>query len=219
MLEEVAMSALELQVLGPLREHPLAAPLVREVVRVHQRYAREVVGAYQLCPFMKDPEVSYGLFCVILDRGLDLALARDAVMAATNPVIHLVFPCVDVPSREFERFSAKLGEELKKAMPKPPVSATFHPQFSGGRENPARLVGLLRRAPDPFVQFIPKGMHQGGTVFVGTVVEAFVDPAQKNFERLQGEKLDHLLALMEDIRADRDRSYREYLEKLPPAPV
>ncbi len=101
--------------------------------------------------------------------------------------------------------------------------ATFHPDLAGDPGDPHRLVGLLRRAPDPFIQLIPEGMHGHGTVFAalperGEPVPSAgpepVDSAHENFAKLKGARIEPLLALMAEIRADRDRSYAPLLAAL-----
>jgi hypothetical protein len=91
--------------------------------------------------------------------------------------------------------------------------AAFHPELVGDRDDAHRMIGLLRRSPDPFVQFIPAGNHEGGTVFASSVdaaEDAALDRSEQNFKRLRDGKLDELLAIVADIRADRDRRYASY---------
>jgi hypothetical protein len=151
----------------------------------------------------------------------DAEAAVEAIVAADNPVIHVVFPLIRPAPSLFERFSGKVGQALKKAFKNPPVMATFHPGLVGDAGDPYRLVGLLRRAPDPFVQLIPEGMHEGGTVFAPlpepgqALPESLaepVDPAQANFAKLRGGGVERVLALIEEIHAERARSYAPYLE-------
>jgi hypothetical protein len=217
---------------GPLADHPAALALAREVQRVHKRYAAELVAANRLCPFLRDVETGFGTFVVMLDPGepsVDLTLA--AVVAASSSVVHVVFPLANVQPVAFERFSGGLAVALKAALREPPVMATFHPELAGDGSNAHRLVGVLRRAPDPFVQLIPEGMHEGGTVFANVsdalAAETFppqapVDVAESNFEKVNG-RVDALIALIADIRADRDRAYAPHLRALavggdPPSP-
>ncbi|APR83627.1 Hypothetical protein A7982_08976 [Minicystis rosea] len=135
-------------------------------------------------------------------------------------MIHVIFPLIRPAPSAFERFAGKLNHALKRALPTPPVMATFHPELVGDIDDPHRLVGLLRRAPDPFVQLIPEGMNEGGTVFapLPALGESFpmmaepVDNAQWIFDRLKGGAVTRLLELIADIKADRDRSYAPYLE-------
>ena len=212
------MAALALLVRGSLRSHPLAARFADEVHRVHRRYAAEVVARNGLCPFLRDVDTGFGRFCVMLDDEPSVDGALGAVNDAGTSVIHLVYPRAPYAASQFEKFSGKLGEALKKSLRDPPVMATFHPALPGDGSNPFRLVGLLRRAPDPFVQLIPEGLHQGGTMFAGaadleeTTTGEELDPAHANFAKMHDGVLEKLVALMNEIRADRDRSYAPFLE-------
>jgi hypothetical protein len=211
----------EVVVVGALRDHPVAWQLAHEVQRVHHRYAAEVVGAYQLCPFMRDPATAFGRFTVVLDRELDLERAVAEVIAAGVNVVHLVYPLIDADVTSFERFGNKLHVEVTKRIPRAPVHATFHPHMEGDGASAARLVGMLRRAPDPFVQFVPEGLHDGGTTYLDP---ASFDPtryahpnptsAQSTYQRLTAADLDTVSARIASIAADRDRSYASYLDAL-----
>lgn len=216
------MAALEPLIRGRLATHPAAPAFAAEVLRIHRRYATEIVQTYGLCPFVRDVDVAFGRFAVMLDEELDLDAAREAVLAAQNPVVHVVFPLALPPSNVFERFASALYNALQGRLEARPVMAAFHPELAGDAGAAHRLVGLLRRAPDPFVQLIPEGMHEGGTVFAPMVdpevdEESFApqpDRSELVFQRLQGEALERLLATAADIRQDRDRSYAPHLAKL-----
>lgn len=197
---------------GKLASAPRAKAFAAEVRRVHERYATEVVLAYRLCPFLRDMESGFGIFNVMLETDLDVALACAAVAEAKGAVTHLVYPLVTVRPADFERFAAAISRELKRTLKSPPVQATFHPELAGDPDSPHRMVGLLRRAPDPFVQFIPEGLPHGGTVIAGADPSApAFDPAKVNFDRLAQGDLATVLALQADIRADRDRSYAPFM--------
>ncbi|WP_235880304.1 hypothetical protein [Polyangium aurulentum] len=212
------MAALEPLIRGRLAAHPAAPAFAAEVLRIHRRYASEIVQTYGLCPFVRDVDVAFGRFAVMLDAELDLDAARDAVLAAKNPVVHVVFPCALPPPNVFERFASSLYKALQGKLETPPVMAAFHPQLAGDAGAAHRLVGLLRRAPDPFVQLIPEGMNESGTVFAHVVDEETLaappDRSELVFQRLQGEALERLLATAADIREDRDRSYAPHLAML-----
>jgi len=212
------MAALEPLIRGRLAAHPAAPAFAAEVLRIHRRYASEIVQTYGLCPFVRDVDVAFGRFAVMLDEELDLDAAREAVLDAKNPVVHVVFPCALPPPNVFERFASSLYKALQGKLETPPVMAAFHPQLAGDAGAAHRLVGLLRRAPDPFVQLIPEGMNESGTVFAHVVdEETFAAPPDRSelvFQRLQGEPLERLLATAADIREDRDRSYAPHLAML-----
>jgi len=197
-------------VFGLLATHPQAMPFAREVLRIHRRYAAEVVSAFGLCPFLRDVDVGLGRFCVMLDPTPRVDHAEKAALMAGTSVAHLVYPCVVLPAVELERFAASLAERLKRVVESPPVMAVFHPELSGDPTTPHRLVGILRRAPDPFVQLVPEGLHQGGTVFAGAADDAAPDPAQKNFDRLAGPELARMLDALATIHADRARAYAPF---------
>src|SRR6185369_12456240 len=123
---------------GPLRAHPEASAFVAEVVRIHRRYAGEVVAANRLCPHLRDVDTAFGTFAVMLDPGpeLDVEEAIEAIKAAKTPVIHVVYPCARPAANVFERFSAAIARALKVAFTAPPVMATFHPELSGDASGP-----------------------------------------------------------------------------------
>jgi hypothetical protein len=195
---------------GGLAGRPGAEAFAREVLRVHVRYATEVVERHRLCPFLRDVETGFGAFCVMLDTEPDVASVVDFVRDAGRDVGHVVFPLARPPSPVFERFSNAVGEGLRKAS-LAPVLAAFHPDLVGDASAPHRLVGLLRRAPDPFVQFVPAGLHEGGTVLGTLDAPPPLEPAESNFARLRGALLDEVLGTIADIHADRDRSYAPFL--------
>jgi hypothetical protein len=236
------VSSLKPLLFGPLRSHPAAPAFAAEVVRVHRRYAVEVVASHRLCPFVRDPDVAFGRFCVVLARELSLDDAREAYRAADNPVLHIVYPITAAAPAEFERFGGDVGRAVREIWravpdgdprygPEAPVIATFHRKLAGERSSPHRLIGLLRRAPDPFVQIIPGGHHEGGTVVAplgdleGLAPDALVkllqsvpappkDRTQELFERLSAAVLDDIAARVADIHADRDRAYAPLLAEL-----
>jgi hypothetical protein len=106
--------------------------------------------------------------------------------------------------------------------------ATFHPELAGDAGDPHRLVGHLRRAPDPFIQLIPAGMNEGGTVFAPLpalaqdptlpIVSDPIDSAQANFAKLKDGGVEPLVSLMDEIRAERTLRYAPFLEAFGLAP-
>ena len=232
---------------GALRDHPMAMDFAAQVVRVHKRYATEVVAGYRLCPFLKDVDTGFGRFCVAMTERIDVEEAKAAFVKAENSIIHMVYPLVRTPPSEFERFGGDVGRGVRdvwRATPEgdlrfgsePPVVATFHPKLAGDRTSPHRLIGIMRRAPDPFVQMIPGGHYDSGTVLaplsdVGQLspealqkLLAAVPPPPKDraadtFKRLTPALVDEIEALVADIHADRDRSYAPFLGELTRQPA
>jgi hypothetical protein len=119
-------------------------------VSLLERYAR-AIEARGLCPYMHTGGL--GEVIVALDRTLDRELACTAIAATTAPVMHVVFPLVARDaSHAFERFC---NDVATRARGRGSVHAAFHPAMTGGSETADRRVGLVRRAPDPFLQLVP----------------------------------------------------------------
>lgn len=210
-----------LRVAGALRDHSLATAFAEDVQSLHHRYASEVVGRYALCPFMREPKRSFGQFCVMLEPEPAVEAALAEVLAAPSQVVHLVYPLVTVDVPSFERFGNALHLAVAKAVAGAPVHATFHPRMEGDASRASRLVGLLRRAPDPFVQFVPEGLHEGGTTYVdldgldlASFFAASTDRAASTFERLSSEDVEAIVATQNDIQAERQERYARYLDAL-----
>jgi len=209
-------------VAGALAGDPRAGEFARIVESVHLRYAREVVLAYELCPFLHDPASAFGRFCVVLEREPDLATAVELVLAAPG-VVHLVYPLVDGSCHAMERYGNVLHERIRReALARgdrdPPVHATFHPRMEGDANTPQRRIGLVRRAPDPFVQFVPQGLTGGGSKFLDPDtldLAALLATPKKPPSRvgsLGPDELSALLATLVDIRRERDARYAGYFD-------
>ncbi len=210
-------------VAGTLRDHPAAAAFAREVHHVHHRYATEVVGAFTLCPHMaSDPDKAFGTFAVMLDRAFDVEGAVVEVLRAPSQVVHLVYPLITDGVPAFEQHGQALHRAVAEAFAdrggRAPVHAAFHPHMQGDATSASRLVGLLRQAPDPFVQFVPEGLHEGGTQYIDMATfdpATYVPPppprAEGNFDRLATTDIETIIARIAEIRRDRDRRYEEHL--------
>lgn len=191
-------------VIGAFARAPGAAELARDVAHLLYRYAVEVVAGFALCPHLHDLDRGMGAVCIVLDPALDAPLAARAVRATGSKVAHVVYPLANVESNEFERFGNALAQALSSDGGLRLVHATFHPQLAGGTEYAARLVGVLRRAPDPFVQLIPPGIQQGGTSFAGSPPPPQEEPyIDMTYRRIQGGQLDVLLARQAELHAAR----------------
>jgi hypothetical protein len=197
---------LRLSLAGPLSGRPEAPVYAEKIARLMHRYAAEVVAANQLCPFLHNVETGLGAVVVFLGRELDVVAAAKAIRDTESQVVHLVFPLAnreDAPG--FERFGNAVADRLRKDGGDPLVHATFHPAMVGGRENAHRLVGVLRRAPDAFLQFIPPGMQGGGTVMAGEDLPK-APAAESTFDRMtKTGRIEDVVALMDELHAERKR--------------
>jgi hypothetical protein len=144
---------------------------------------------------------------VALDPEPDEATLEEIVATSEAPVIHVVYPLVSGASSPFERFASRVGTRLRTRLGrKAPVSAAFHPTMHGEADDPHRLIGMLRHAPHPFVQYVPSDVAQGkGTVVAGAPAQA-PSGAEANFARLtaEGGDLQRVLACIAALHAERD---------------
>ncbi len=207
-------------VFGARAGHPRAQELAEAAHDLLFRYASEIVAAFRLCPFLHNVESGMGDVGIILDPVPDLATAQAAIRALGGPVLHLSYPLAGVGSSEFERFGSKLAQSLRSVLPEPLVHATFHPELTGGKETAHRLIGLLRQSPDPFVQLIPPGMMQGGTVLASVDAKGALElpapidvpigtesRAEAMYRRLMAGDVERVLALAAELRALREQRY------------
>lgn len=175
------------------------------------RYVREVVLAFRLCPFLTHPDAALGLVVVVLEEAPEEATLEEIVATSDAPVMHVVYPLASDDSPSFERFASLVGSRLRARLGRAaPVSAAFHPRMHGETDDPHRLIGLLRHAPHAFVQYVPSDVTAG----VGTTI-AGAPPAQPggadaNFARLVGGpagvgELPRVLAALDALHAERDR--------------
>jgi hypothetical protein len=206
MAPETRLEGLELSVVGKLAGDPGADAFARAVGELIHRYAAEVVAANRLCPFLHNVETGLGAVVVILENELDVDVAARAVRGTKSQVVHAVFPLAardDAP--KFERFGNAVAERLRRDGGPSLVHATFHPAMVGGTENAHRLVGLLRRSPDAFLQFIPPGMQGGGTVMAGEDLPK--EPAaESTFVRMtKPGVMEGIVALVDELHAARAR--------------
>jgi hypothetical protein len=163
---------------------------------------------------MKDPDSSFGHFCVMLCWEPSLEATISAVKESESSVIHVVFPSLSFTPPEFERFASSVRGALLAEIPKPPVMAVFHPELPGDFSTSHRSVGLFRRAPDPFIQLIPEGLHEGGTVFIESIESLTLSSTDRTFTRLSQADKARIVANIEDIHADRAKSYAPFLAAL-----
>lgn len=215
--------------------HPARERLVQEAVRLYQRYAREVVEEFDLCPWAAGARRA-GAVCprVMLQSSwsdLGPSLTAIAELAALPEVAIgiLIYPCMSLSAVDFEQFSRRLREkdaERREAGQVPFATAAFHPEASADLSRPERLIPFIRKTPDPTLQLIRRSALE--RVLSGSNAgTAFADPwmlspvglakaagpgltdqiAIRNLETVQRVGIERLEAVLASIARDRSESY------------
>jgi hypothetical protein len=185
-----------------------------EALRLNDRYLREVVLGFGLCPWAEraiaDGEVRR---CVALDAepSLDAALAFIDELAragAAAAVGMLIFPRVVSSAADFDRYTEQVRradrERCRAEGRQDLVMAAFHPEGAEVFATPYQLVSFLRRTPDPMIQLVRAELLDHLRATRPSLSE---DLAQQNFATVNGRGAGALDAVLRDIRGDRERSY------------
>jgi len=138
-----------------LRAHALA---------LNERYVREVVLAFGLCPWA---EAAYRDGHVERHVVLDAEPAPEAVLAFLDHILPrtdieiglLIFPRIGLDSPSWDRFveSARRADRARRGggeTAAPFVLAPFHPAAPAGTKNPWQFVSFVRRTPHPTIQVV-----------------------------------------------------------------
>lgn len=208
--------------------------LTREAVRLYGRYEVEVIEAFTLCPWAERARREGHTRQLVLagPPAPESALAAIDTLAqdALVEVGFLLFPTCTLSRVAFERFVSTL-RTLDQQRGAVFAAAAFHPDASADLGDPYRLVPFIRRSPDPTVQLIRRSVLEsvrrpgdGGTGYVDPasidLLEFFKNPpkpplhervAQANLEQVASVGVGAIDLILEDIAADRERSYGRVL--------
>jgi hypothetical protein len=210
------------------------ADFTSQAVRLHDRYLLEVVEPLGLCPWARRARLDGRTRQhVVLDDDGERAhaAAANAIGAwkgdAKIEVGFVIFPRLDITRQMFDRFVARTAEHqasLHEVGRAPFVMAGFHPEALADETTPERLIPFLRRTPDPCIQLVRSRVLEAvrantpqGTSFVDAATFDFSSVrdevplreriARANVARVNEMGLREVTRLLDDIRADRDRTY------------
>jgi hypothetical protein len=212
-----------------------------QALRVHQRYAREVVEALGFCPWAAGARAAGRVVArVVLGSELDLQRTLDEMVALerdeTADIGLLVFPETTASRLHFQHWSARLRELAEQRAGRGRsvfAIADFHPDAEADLSSAERLVAFIRRSPDPMLQLVRRAVLDAargaaaGTRFVDPTLlgEGELAPrrepiqeriARANMETVQRLGIAHVTAVIDDILRDRDRSYAQLGLSPPP---
>lgn len=208
---------------------------VDEALRIYRRYQLEFVEALNLCPWAERARLDGHVSEAVVLGFDDFVNETLAVMDdfAARPALEIglvIFAGLRVSRAQFEQWVAATVEadRQRHTLTSPTFAlAAFHPDAQAVMSHAERLIPFLRRSPDPTIQLVRTSSLE--RVREGSVEgTSFVDPAALDFsmpppkrqrplrERIAGANLktierlglEQTEAILQDIFADRDRSYR-----------
>jgi hypothetical protein len=218
-----------------------AEELTREARRLSARYVSEVVERFDLCPWaeraLREGRVKTQILLQDSPTEFEASLSEMASLSSDPEVevAFLVFPRLALGRLDFEHFARqlrKLDADRHEVGAAPFAMAAFHPDAEPDTTNPERLIPFLRRTPDPTLQLIRyaalervRGQFSQGTEYfdvqlLGALGRGERRPttlrehvAKTNFETLERVGLEELRKVLDDLRRDRDESYRALAER------
>jgi len=203
--------------------------LAREAIRLHDRYQIELIERFGLCPWAKHARKGNRTRThVVLDASclpneLSPVLERWDTDESVD-VAFVIAPKFGDGPEGFAGWAASLAALLDHRF----FSAPFHPDVDEG----AGSVRFFRQTPDPTVQLVrrarleevraqdPPHYKDIFTVSLGdleaecpvkTVAASVIEHNERVFE---SEGRETLQAILDDIYADRDRTYAELMPTL-----
>jgi hypothetical protein len=191
-----------------------------QALRLNDRYLREVVIAWNLCPWaeraLATGEVRQRVLLQMGDRPAPEAVLPilDELAAQRQVAIGLlIFPRLTLAAPAFDAFAERVRRADHARRPDaattPPspefLLAAFHP-LAGSETfaTPPQLVSFLRRTPDPTLQLVRTSVLRRAT---GEGPGVSDDVTRRNYQAVTGRGVADLDAVLRDIRRDRDESY------------
>jgi hypothetical protein len=196
---------------------PASPALVSEALRLNTRYLREVVLAWNLCPWAeKALEGGQVRQHVLLDEKpppqAALPFLDELTGQADFAIGLLIFPRFALAAPAFDAFAERVRRADHARRPdaatSPPspefLIAAFHPDAAQTFATPPQLVSFLRRTPDPTLQLVRTSVLRRAT---GEGRGVSDDVTQRNYDSVTERGAAALDAALRDIRRDRDESY------------
>jgi hypothetical protein len=202
-------------------ENPRVA-LAREALRLHQRYQRELIERFSICPWAKPARSDDRVRAhVVLDPACDPEDLRTIIdgWAADEgaEVAFIIAPRFDLDAGAFCTWTEGVGALRADAF----LSAPFHPN----PPEPMGTIHLLRQTPDPTVQLVRRARleeirSQDPPHYTDIFDLDLGDlEASKGARTVAASVLAHnnrlveregraaIQAIIEDIKEDRERTY------------
>lgn len=213
--------------------------VIREALRLHQRYAEEIVEQFSVCPWARHArEAGQWERLVLLQRDEAIEPTLDFIARLEArpeiPVAIAIYPRLTLTPHQFDDFAARIrsADQARHGGRPILVAATFHPDYTLNPRSPSAMVPFFRRSPDRSLQLIrldvldeARGPAHGKFVFDfspeawARLREQQARPSvteritADNAARLEGEGRARFEEIYRDLFADRDRTYARLGER------
>jgi hypothetical protein len=210
--------------------------LAAEAMRLHRRYLIEIVEECGFCPWAKRSRIDGRVRQHVSMATADEAAITETQQAVARWTLErdvdvgfMIFPRLEIARLAFDALGSKVNEResTRHAIGKIPfVLASFHPDARPDTTTGERLIPFLRRTPDPCLQLVRVSLLDTvrANTPQGTRLMDLDEVLRSNFvlreeiplrERIAKQNLanakkiglDALAAKLDDIIADRNRSY------------
>ncbi len=203
--------------------------LTREALRLHQRYQRELVERFSVCPWAKPSRSEGRVHAHVVTEApsrvdsLGPALARWSA-DETVDVAFVILPLFSEGPDALSGLATAIGDRSNEVF----LTAPFHPISTPG----SGIVSFLRQTPDPTVQLVRRTTLEAiraqdpphyQDIFDLDLRDLEAKKAPRttaasvlahNERMLDREGRAALQAIVDDIRADRERAYAELIPSL-----
>lgn len=188
-------------------------------------YLRTFVEAFDICPFAKTCRERGRLHrSVLTGSGPILQHAVDAAVLALQAgdpeveVALLILPEVALEPSEFEAFALSVAQRAATCLQANGLRfafhvVAFHPRMPFRDDDAFRLVGLMRRSPDPTLQLVRASVLEA---LKGHAVEDKLYVAVEDIARLSPEDLAPPRSLSTRIAESNLRTWREHADAMAP---
>lgn len=230
--EELELPAETLEVIP----EALRAALEREVFRVNDRYLVDFIEEFSFCPFARSGRAGgqtrrYMYYADTRSVEPLLSLMLEVAADPEQVVVQVVLPLIEVGPQTWSKFCQGLTAMGNARCDGGAVlaCAPLHPELPFNLKSAATMIPLLRRSPDPTIQWVRldglESIYEGRskkTAYVapGDIMAYLKEPqppslydriANSNLSMAKRLRFEHVEELLAEYADDGKRSYAKVL--------
>jgi hypothetical protein len=211
---------------------------VEEVLRINERYLVEFVERFGICPFAAATRTGGALHRRVVESAAvsaaQLVPLVDEAAATPASIALLILPRYPGSPDALDTLCNELRRLVEARGPAVFALAPFHPDAPYSTASPRQLVLFFRRSPDPTLQLVrfsvldeARRAAPSGKFLMPFTAQAFRELERRvdrslsdriagdNHARVITDGIEPIRAVLDDIRADRARSYARFLHESP----